>query len=124
MHSIHSSVKYNRHLEGIAFVCFAFNGLFEGLWWSCYMNSRTPSVPGLLFRSFSFCFVLLFHPSLLLRSRERSGGRTGKREDEIFFKAKTLVTGKDLDPIQKWFKGPLASPSHRREVLLTKHPKL
>lgn len=64
MHSIHSSVKYNRHLEGIAFVCFAFNGLFEGLWWSCYMNSRTPSVLRLLFRSFTFCFFSL--PPLLV----------------------------------------------------------
>lgn len=123
MHSIHSSVKYNRHLEGVAFVYFAFNGLFEGLWWSCYMNSRTPSVLGFPFRSFSFCFFSL-PPLFAFRSRERSGGRIGKREDEIFFKAKTLVTGKDLDPVQKWFKGPLASPSHRREVLLTKHPKL
>lgn len=55
---------------------------------------------------------------------EGSGGRIGKREDEFFSEAKTLVTSKNLDPVQKWFKGPLASPSHRREVLLTKHPKL
>lgn len=56
--------------------------------------------------------------------REWSGERNGKREDELFFKARNLVTGKNLDPMQKWFKGPLASPPHRREVVLTKHPKL
>lgn len=53
-----------------------------------------------------------------------SGERNEKREDELFFKARNLVTGKNLYPIQKWFKGPLASPPHRREVVLTKHPKL